>query len=149
MSANHVERYVLRCGFTVERFVHDYGIDLALFTYGASGEVEIGHVYLQLKATDRLTVHVDRAAIAFPVRRADLERWLREPLPCILIVYDAQADVAYWLYLQAYFSQLTSFSLAEAGETVTVYLPQANVVDETAIRHFARYRDQYQLRLDQ
>ena len=63
-------------------------------------------------------------------------------MPCILIVYDAQADVAYWLYLQAYFRQLTSFSLAEAGETVTVYLPRMNVVDETAIRHFARYRDQ-------
>ncbi len=56
LSANHVERYALRCGFTVERIVHDYGIDLTLSTYSASGEIENGLVYIQLKATDRLRV---------------------------------------------------------------------------------------------
>ena len=94
-----------------------------------------------MKATDHLRVRDDQPTITFPVRRVDLELWLREPLPCILIVYDARADVAYWLYLQAYFAQLASFSLAEAGETVTVQLPRTNVVDEAAIRRFAQYRD--------
>ena len=47
LSANYVERYVLRCGFTVERTVHDYGIDLILSTYSASGEIENGQVYIQ------------------------------------------------------------------------------------------------------
>ena len=141
LSANHVERYALQCGFTVERIVHDYGIDLTLSTYSASGEIENGPVYIQLKATDRLRVRDNQPTIAFPVQRADLELWLREPLPCILIVYDAHADVAYWLYVQAYFAQLTSFSLTEAGETVTVHLPKTNVVDEAAIRRFAQYRD--------
>jgi len=27
LSANHVERHVLRSGHTVERLVHDYGIE--------------------------------------------------------------------------------------------------------------------------
>ncbi len=58
-----------------------------------------------------------------------------------MIVYDTRADVAYWLYVQAYFAQLISFNLAEAGETVTVHLPKTNVVDEAAIRRFAQYRD--------
>ena len=141
LSANHVERYALRCGFTVERIVHDYGIDLTLSTYSASGEIENGLVYIQLKATDRLRVRDNQPTIAFQVRRADLELWLRDPLPCILIVYDARADVAYWLYVQAYFAQLISFNLAEAGETVTVHLPKTNVVDEAAIRRFAQHRD--------
>ena len=141
MSVNHVERFVLRCGYTVERIVHDFGIDLALSTYSAGGEIENGQVYVQLKATDHLRLRGDQPTIAFSVRRADLELWLREPFPCILIVYDARADVAYWLYLQAYFGQLANFRLAEAGETVTVYLPRENVVDEAAIRRFARYRD--------
>lgn len=42
LSANHVERYILRCGFSVERVQHDYGIDLVLFTYNSDGEIEPG-----------------------------------------------------------------------------------------------------------
>ena len=141
LSANYVERMALLCNFSVERISHDYGIDLAVITYTESGEIENGQISIQLKATDHLTVLADRNVIAFPVRRADLELWLHEPMPCILVVYDAPADVEYWLYLQAYFAQLEGFRLAEVGESVTVYLPRTNVLNQEAIRQFARYRD--------
>ncbi len=141
LSANHVERMVLLCNFSVERITHDYGIDLAIITYAESGEVENGQISIQLKATDHLTALEDRDAVTFAVQRADLELWLHEPMPCILVVYDAQADVAYWLYLQAYFAQLEGFRLAQMGESVTVYLPRNNVLNPEAIRQFARYRD--------
>jgi len=62
-------------------------------------------------------------------------------MPCILIVYDAQSDVAYWLYLQSYFENWEGFNLSQVGETVTVHLPKANRVDREAIKQFARYRD--------
>ena len=62
-------------------------------------------------------------------------------MPCIFIVYDAQADVAYWLYLQAYFENLVNFDLTQVGETITVHLPKENVVDQVAIRAFAWYKD--------
>ena len=44
LSVNHVERVVLRCGWTVERTRHDYGLDLYLETYNIDGEVENGCV---------------------------------------------------------------------------------------------------------
>ncbi len=141
LSANHVERHVLRCGFSVERIHHDYGVDLVLFTYNANGEIENGQVYIQLKATDAPTFRQERDAIAFAVRRADLELWLREPMPYILIVYDTRIDVAYWLYVQAYFAGLPGFDLAQVGTTITVYLPRGNVVDEDAVRTFRSHRD--------
>jgi hypothetical protein len=53
LSVNHVERFVLRCGWTTERTRHDYGLDLEMKTYNAAGETESEHVLLQLKATDR------------------------------------------------------------------------------------------------
>jgi len=115
LSANHVERHALLCGFSVERVVHDYGIDLVLFTYDANGEIENGQVFLQLKATDSPTILQDGRRIAFPVSRSDLELWLNEPMPCIL--------------------------LAEAGSMVTIHVPRTNVVDDSAIRKFARFRD--------
>lgn len=62
-------------------------------------------------------------------------------MPCILIVYDAQLNVAYWLYLQAYFENLEGFDLSQVGETFTVRLLKANTVDQEAIKKFAIYRD--------
>lgn len=42
LSVNYVERIVLRCGHTLERFWHDYGFDLLLYTYDNNGEYENG-----------------------------------------------------------------------------------------------------------
>ena len=58
----------------------------------------------------------------------------------ILVLYDAHTDVAYWLYIQAYFQQQTHFDLDLIGETVTLYLDRSNVLDEAAIRRFARFK---------
>ncbi len=52
LSVNHVERQALLAGFAVQRIVRDYGIDLFIATYAASGEVENGEIRIQLKATD-------------------------------------------------------------------------------------------------
>ena len=141
LSANYVERAALLAGYSVERIEHDYGIDIILFTYDSNGEVDSGQVFIQLKATDSLPVLADSETIAFPVQRADLERWLTEPMPCILIVYDARGDEAYWMYLQAYVQSRTNFDLSQIGETITVHLTKQNKVDEQAMHQFARFRD--------
>lgn len=66
LSVNHVERLVLRCGWTVERKRYDYGIDLIMDTYNANGEVENNRILLQLKATDSLRRSADGTVL--PVR---------------------------------------------------------------------------------
>ena len=141
LSVNHVERHVLLSGFTVERLVHDYGVDLMLTTYDDDGQVENGRVLLQLKATDHLRVLADGQTVSVTVARADLEAWLREPLPVILVIYDAQADVAYWLYLQPYFEGQPGFALSRVGRTVTVRVPMTNRIDRISVRRFRRFRD--------
>ncbi len=50
-------------------------------------------------------------------------------------------NVAYWLYLQAYFENLEGFDLSQVGETFTVRLLKTNTVDQEAIKKFAIYRD--------
>jgi hypothetical protein len=134
-----VERHALLCGYSVERIVHDYGVDLLLYTYNEEGEIENDSVRIQLKATDDLPVLKD-GRIMFTVERADLEYWLEELLPVILIVYDARNDVAYWVYVQAYFQSLANFELSLVGKTTTIYLNRASVVHTEAIRMFARYK---------
>ncbi len=140
LSANHVERRVLLCGHTAERTTHDYGIDLYMSTYDDNGEAENGLVLFQLKATDRLRLSRDGQAVVFRVERADLDWWLDEKMPVILVVYDAQADVAYWLYVQAHFTGQRPKGRAKRGQTVTLHLPRANVLDEAAVRRIAGYK---------
>jgi hypothetical protein len=141
LSVNHVERQALLCGYSVERHTHDYGIDLVLFTYDGNGEIENGEVLLQLKATDHLKTVSSGQQVAFRLERADVLAWLREPMPVILAVYDAVAEVAYWLYVQAYFSQRGQPVLKRGSSTVTVHLPRTNMLDQAAIRRFALFRD--------
>jgi uncharacterized protein DUF4365 len=141
LSANHLERHALRCGFSEERIEHDYGLDLVLFTYDRQGEIENGQVFIQLKASDHLVLPTARDTFPFEVRRADLDFWLGEPMPVILEIYDAPREQAYWLYLQAYFEALGLDPGSRPGRTVTVRVPIGNAVDEAAIRRFARYRD--------
>ncbi|MBP0019891.1 MAG: DUF4365 domain-containing protein [Cyanobacteria bacterium SBLK] len=140
LSINHVERYAFLCGYSVERVTQDYGYDLIIFTYNAYGEIENGHIYVQLKATDNLKVLSDGQTITFVVKRADLELWLDELMPCILIIYDAREECAYWLYLQAYFENLSDFDLAKIGETFTLRIPKTNIVNQKSMREFAKYR---------
>jgi hypothetical protein len=141
LSVNHVEARVLRCGYSVERIEHDYGTDLAIFTYDPRGEIESGYILVQVKATDSLRILADGKTTSFPVSRADLDHWLSEPMPYILVVYDASADVAYWLYVQEAFERRTAFSLEHAPATIAVHIPLASVLTEDAVRHFARSRD--------
>jgi hypothetical protein len=141
LSAHHIEGHILRCGFAVERVMHDYGINLILFTYDAAGECEPGNVFLQLKATDRLKLLAGGQLIAFRIERADLRAWLEQTMPVILIVYDGKKEVAYWLYVQAHFAKQKGFSLGGVGEQVTVHMPKANVVSEATIRRFADFRE--------
>jgi Domain of unknown function (DUF4365) len=88
----------------MEKFEADYGYDAQLHTYTDEGEYENGTVYIQLKATDNLEPYrLKSGTLSFPLDRRDLELWLNQVLPVILVLFDAQQEQAYWLYLQQYF----------------------------------------------
>ena len=141
LSVNYVERLIFLCGYSVERVEYDYGYDLILFTYDEKGEIENGQVYLQVKATDSLKLGSDNKTILFSLKSSDLELWLNEPMPCILIIYDALVDCAYWLYLQAYFEALENFKLSKMGETITVYISKNNILTKENVYGFAKYKN--------
>jgi hypothetical protein len=141
LSANHVERHALLCGFAVERVRVDYGIDLQVQTFDRRGHVENGLLFFQLKATDRVRRVAGRKAVSCRVERADLHYWLGEALPVILVLYDARADRAYWLHLQGYFEGETVPAFSRAGERVTLAIPRGNRVSADAMRLFARWKN--------
>lgn len=137
LSVHHVEGFVLRCGWTVERTRYDYGIDVMMRTYSDTGEIEKTSLYMQLKATDSLPLSADNRYISLRLDTRDLLFWLNEPLPVILIVYDAVGDRAYWLNVQRYLREQNWDDRTEA-DTFTIHIPIENRLDEASLRLFAR-----------
>jgi hypothetical protein len=141
LSINHVERFVLRCGWTVQRTTHDYGIDLLMETFNEVGEPQNGRVLFQLKATDTLKKRDNGRTVAARLDGRDILAWRHEPMPVILVLYDAQADLAYWLHVQEYFVGPRRRPIGKVPATTTARLPGDQVLDESAIRRFAQFRD--------
>jgi hypothetical protein len=141
LSVNHVEKLVLQCGWTVQRFNPDYGLDLLMTTFNRRGEIENGDVRLQIKATDSIKILAGGDAIAVRLEWRDMVYWLNEPLPVILVAYDAKADRAWWLYLQESLRAEGRRTATGAWATLTVTVPLANVLDAKAVRRFRKFRD--------
>ena len=137
LSANHVEKFALKCGFAVDRLWQDYGLDLAVFTFDSAGFLESGVVWMQLKASDNVKSTPDGMAILVRLERRDILAWIAEKYPVILVLYDAANDCAYWLSIHRYFGDLQSFAKLR-GKTVTVPIPIRNLLSEKAMREFAR-----------
>ncbi len=146
LAVHHVEGHILRCGFTAERVVHDYGADLTMRTYNVNGEIEPDVVLFQLKATDHSKRAANAAAVLFRLDRVDLDWWLAETFPVILVVYDAQADVGFWLYVQGHFAKMKKV-LASRAASVTVRIPLTYVVNQAAIRQIAAIKADIQARM--
>ena len=140
MGVNYVERLILKRGFSLERIVHDYGIDAMLFTYGKDGETNNAWIPMQIKATDRIRFAGQGRYISIRVERSDLRSWLFHLFPVILVVYDAKEDRAFWVYLQAYFG--TSRFKASSGDgTVTIRIPTKQKLNSKAMDKIVSYRD--------
>ena len=139
LAVNHVQRQVLMQGFTMEPIARDYGYDAIVFVYNTQGEAEEGMIFLQVKSTEKGEKHQDGQTIAFRLDRSDLQRWLMEPMPVILCVYDGSEDRTYWLYVQNYFESIAEFNLFQIGATTTVRLPISQELTPHAVGQFAEF----------
>lgn len=139
---NHVERVVLVCGYAVERTKSDYGIDLTIDTTDRRGEIEPGHIDVQVKATDALPLTTDGREVLQRIAVADLKAWLFEVAPVVLVVYDAKADVAYWLDVQEYARGLDPVETM-ARRTITLRIPRANVWTPDAVRRLREVKNRF------
>ncbi len=137
LGINHVERQALLAGFAIDRVQPDYEVDSYVSTYDDSGAVENGYLLVQVKATDHLTMLADQRTVAQRVERADVDWWVGDLLLVVLVVYDAQNDVAYCLDVQPYFAHRGIVAPGGLTGAVTIHLPIADRLDAAAFRRFA------------
>jgi len=77
----------------------------------------------------------------------DVQAWRAELMPVILILYDAVQDEAYWLHVQPYFAQRRRRSTGKPAVTTTVHLPRDQVLNDSAIRQLAEFRNEIVARI--
>ena len=137
LSENHLERKVLLRGHLLRRPVRDYGVDVTMFHFSEAGEIENGEVRFQLKATESLRVIKEGTMISFPIETRDLHYWALEIHPFILVVFEVDANKAYWLHIQEYIAQNPERVDPDKG-TVNVHIPISNKLSLKSIDHFRK-----------
>lgn len=140
ISVNYVERFVYEAGFTAERKRHDYGIDFLVTTYDRHGYDEAGEIKVQVKATEQLKVARD-GSISFRLNIADVNRWLIESMPVLLVLYEAATKRAYWLYVQRYFQSASSPWIRTGAISITVHIPKSNRLNRRTLAFAQRWKN--------
>jgi hypothetical protein len=132
LSVHHVEGLALKCGYTVQRIVADYGYDLRLDTFNEAGEVESEQILLQLKASDNLRQYelAQEEVVSFPISVKDYRAWTEAVLPVFFILYDAQLGEAYWLDVHDH----AAAQQDPKGKIVRLRVPRHQVLGVQTIR---------------
>jgi len=136
LSRQHVES-IFPTEWVCRRVEDDYGLDMRVEI--VTGEGVSGREFaVQLKGTDRLKTSGEDVLHSCKVSTAAY--FLRRPEPVMYVVYDAQEDTAYWLWVQPYLRGLDD---ARPGwrerKEVRVRIPRANRLTCEAVPEIADY----------
>ena len=134
LGLNHIERQILLSGNVLKRNQgYDYGYDGTIDTFDSIGQTDNLSFFVQLKSTDSIQLSLPKLGYIVDLSKRDLELWLNSKYPVLLILYDAQQEIAYFVELQTYFNE-NRLLLKNVRKFVRVFLPQKSVFDKTAIQ---------------
>ena len=128
LGLNHTQRQVLKAGFVVQRYgENDYSYDGMIHTFDSNGESDNGMILFQLKSSDNIKFDKSQKVAKFDLSKRDLELWLLSKLTVLLVLYDAQTEIAYYIDLQEYFKE-NRILLKDVVKYVRVNIPTSNIV---------------------
>lgn len=133
LGFNNVEKQVLLTGCIIQRYFADYGYDGEIHTFDEDGYYENGYALFQLKSTDKSKFVKQYNAFAFDLSKRDLELWLYEKVPVLIILYDSTTDTSYFIELQNYFKQHKK-TLNDVNKFVRIYIPLTDVFNIEAVQ---------------
>lgn len=139
LGFNHIERQILYAGFTIQRNTHnDYGYDGLVYTFNEQGEINPFNFHIQLKSTDAIQELKKKKSISFDLSKRDLELWLLSTTKLLVVLYDAQAEIAYFIDLQEYFRE-NSLSLSTIRKYFRINIPIVNLFNAHSIKQLVHY----------
>ena len=140
LGLNHIERQILLTGNTFRRFGdNDYGYDGMIETFNERGETENLTFMVQLKSTDNIQFSVQKGGFTIDLSKRDLEHWLKSQLSVLLILYDAQGEIAYFVDLQSYFNE-NRLLLKDVRKFVRIFLTPQSIFNKNAIQELQKIK---------
>ena len=141
LGFNYIERQILYAGFTIQRQTHnDYGYDGLVYTFNEQGEVNPFNFHIQLKSTDHLQKMKKKETISFDLSKRDLELWLLDSTKLLVVLYDAQEELAYFVDLQAYFVE-NGAVLKTIKKYFRINIPLTNRFVPHAIKQLVHFKN--------
>jgi hypothetical protein len=134
LSETYLDQRVHECGYTIEHITKDYGYDAFIFTFDDNGEIENGQIYVQLKATDKIRLSASGQKVFYTISTRDIKLWQDNFMPVYLVLYDAAAKEAYWVYLQQYLERRGLRAERLITNSLTIEIDVANVLDTASVR---------------
>lgn len=142
LSYNFVEKQVLEAFFVFKRYLQrDYGYDGTITTFNTMGEVEPGVIFVQVKASERLLFSPKNSGFRLPLSARDLELWLSETFPVLLVLYDASEEQGYFVELQSFFVE-NRLSLQSINKTKSIFVGRESVLSPDAVRQIGEIKNE-------
>ena len=133
LGFNFVEKQIFLTGGIVQRYFNDYGYDGEIQTFDENGFFETGYALFQLKSTDFPKQSKKDKVLLFDLSKRDLELWLFETVPVVLVLYCANWDKAYYVELATHFKK-NRIDLEKVVKFVRIKISLSNVFDIEAVK---------------
>jgi serine/threonine protein kinase len=96
--------------------------------------------YIQVKASD--TLQRLGTDFVFDLDLRDYNLWRFEPMPVILILFDASRRRGVWIWVQDYFATATTRQPRRGAKTVRVRVPERQAFNRRAVRTIRRLKQE-------
>jgi hypothetical protein len=141
LSYNFVEKQVLEAFCTMQRFYQrDYGYDAIVHTFKDTGEMENGDFLIQVKATERVRYSRKHKGYELTLEKRDLELWLNEKSPVIVVLFESSTNRGFFINLQTYFEE-NRLILRHIGKYKQVFVPTKNAFVPSAVREIRLFKN--------
>jgi hypothetical protein len=138
LGLNYIEKQILLTGNILRRFgENDYGYDGMIDTFNEGGEAENLSFKIQLKSTDNTQLYAPKMGFRVDLSKRDLELWLHNSHPVLLILYNAKEDMAYFIDLQTYFNE-NRLLLKNVRKFVRVFIPLQSIFNKNNIQQLQK-----------
>jgi hypothetical protein len=139
VSRNQLKEFLESHSFITTDITPDLGEDFLVRIYDKGVSTGLSF-YVQLKSVDSVEKHLLKDGdISYPFEVKDLEHWSVQAVPVILVIWDVEKKLGWWLWINdaIEFLQRTNPDWAHS-KTVNVHIPFKNQLNDGAlvgIRH--------------
>ena len=138
LALNHIEKQILLSGNILKRRGDmNYGYDGAIQTFDEEGRINNLSLMILLTSTDLVQLSPKKVGFVVDLSKQDLEHWLNTEMPVLIILYDAQKDIAYFTDLQTYFNE-NRHLLKNVRKFVKIFLSPKSVFNNEAIQELQK-----------